>query len=409
MLDRDKWIEIFAAMKKNMLRTVLTALSVMWGIFILIILLAAGNGLHNGAESQFKNDAINSIWIDGGQSSLPYRGMKVGRTIQLTTEDVSIIKEKINNIEHLSSVFNGRMNRTMKVGKETGGFTVRSCMPDHMYLEKAEILSGRWINKFDFDESRKVCVIGVPVKEALFKTENPIGHYIDVEGIQFKVIGVFKDKGKGDNERIYIPITTGQKAYNGKNYVNVIWLSTRNPDVKISNNMVKDIRQLLASRHIFDVNDPQAVGVFNNTREYERIMNVLWGIKAFVWIIGIFTLMAGVVGVSNIMMIVVKERTKEIGIRKAIGATPNSIIGLIIMESITVTMLAGSVGLALGYTVVWAVQKIGIDSDFFKNPEVDIKVAVYSVLTIVIAGAMAGLIPARRASRIEPVVALRDL
>jgi putative ABC transport system permease protein len=409
MFDRDKWQEIFATMGKNKLRTILTALSVMWGIFILIVLLASGNGLRNGAESQFKSDAINSIWIDAGQTSLAFKGMKVGRTIQLTNEDVQAIQQKIKNIDKLSSVYNGRMNRMMKYKNETGGFTVRSCMPDHNYLERAKMVEGRWINKIDFDECRKVCVIGIPVKEALFKTESPIGKYINVEGISFKVVGLFTDPGRGDNERIYIPLTTSQKAYNGKNNVNVIWLSTLNPDVNISYQMADEIKQLLAERHIFNPADPAAVGVRNNTEEYEKIMSVLTGIKLFVWVIGIFTLIAGVVGVSNIMMIVVKERTKEIGIRKAIGATPGSIISLVILESVVVTFLAGSLGLLLGIGVVFGAQQIGIDSEYFKNPEIDMSVAISSVFTIVIAGAIAGFFPALRASAIQPVVALRDL
>ncbi len=409
MFDRDKWQEIFATMSKNKLRSVLTALSVMWGILILIVLLASGNGLKNGAENQFKRDAINSIWIEGGETSVPYRGMKVGRGIQLTNEDVQMIRDKIGNIDKLSAVYQGRSNRMMKVGKETGGFTVRSCMPDHVFLEKAEIISGRWVNQIDFDECRKVCVIGVPVQEALFKTEDPIGKYIDVEGVQFKVIGIFKDPGRGDNERIYIPVTTAQKCYNGKNNINTIWISTINSDVKVSSFMVDEIKQLLAAKHIFDPADPRAVGIFNNTLEYEKVMGLLTGIKIFVWIIGLFTLIAGVVGVSNIMMIIVKERTKEIGIRKALGATPASITGLILLESIVITFIAGSLGLILGYVAVWIAQYIGIEHEFFQHPEVDFNVAISAVFTIVLAGALAGLFPAMRASRIEPVVALRDL
>jgi putative ABC transport system permease protein len=281
-------------------------------------------------------------------------------------------------------------------------------MPDHHYLENAQMVSGRFINNDDIEQYRKVCVMGLPVRKALFKDEDPIGKYIDVEGIPFVVIGMFYDQGNNDMNRIYIPRSTAQRAYNGKNELGVIWLSTGDAGVEKSNQMAKEIREELAARHSFDVNDEKAVNAWNNNVEYVRIMNLLDGIRIFIWIIGIGTLIAGVVGVSNIMMIVVKERTKEIGIRKALGATPWSIVSLIIQEAILITGVAGYLGLSAGVFLLEAFRKFVPPSDFFRNPEVDLRVAVLSTILLVIAGALAGLFPAMRAARIEPVIALRD-
>ncbi len=408
MFDLDKWQEILGTIQKNKLRTFLTAFSVAWGIFILIVLLAAGQGLRNGAQSQFGNDAANSIWIDGGQTSMAYDGYKPGRTIQLTNSDFYHIKNNIEGVDHASAVYDGRAGKVLSYKNEHAGYTVRSCAPDHNLLEKAKVIKGRFINENDFNEFRKVCVIGVPVQEALFKKEDPLNKFIDVSGTKYKVVGVFNDPGKGDNDRIYIPLLTAQRIYNGKDNVNVIWATTGTVSAEQSNQMVTTIRNSLAKKYHFDPADMNAVGVFNNNVEYKRIMGMLDGIKWFVFIIGVFTLIAGVVGVSNIMMIIVKERTKEIGIRKALGASPWSIVSLIIQESIFITSIAGYIGLMLGIGVVELIKYFELEGDFFKNPDVDLSIALISVVLIVLAGALAGLFPALRASKVEPITALRE-
>ena len=407
MFDLDKWQEILITISKNKLRTFLTAFSVAWGIFILMVLLGAGQGLRNGAQYQFMNDAINSIWINGGQTSIPYKGLQPNREIQLTNEDYDLIRAKIEGVEHITGSLDSRA-RTLSYKKEHGAFTVRPCMPDHNYLENAQMVSGRFINDADISQFRKVCVMGLPVKKALFKDEDPVGKYIDVEGIPFVVIGTFYDQGNNDMNRIYIPRSTAQRAYNGKNNLGVIWLSTGDAGTDKSNQMLKDIREMLAARHSFDVNDENALNANNNNVEYVRIMSMLDGIKIFIWIIGIGTLIAGVVGVSNIMMIVVKERTKEIGIRKALGATPYSIVSLIIQEAVLITAVAGYVGLTCGVFLIEAFRKFVPSSDFFRNPEVNFNVAIAATMLLIICGALAGLFPALRAARIEPVIALRD-
>jgi putative ABC transport system permease protein len=408
MFDIDKWQEILGTIKKNKLRTILTAFSVSWGIFILIILLAAGQGLRNGAQSQFGNDAANSIWIDGGQTSMPYAGYKPGRAIQLTNTDFYYIKNKVVGVDYASAVYNGWESKTLSYKNEHAGFTVRSCAPDHVVLERAKIISGRFINELDFNEFRKVCVIGLPVQTALFKNENPINKFIDVADTKYKVVGIFSDPGKGDNDRIYIPLLTAQRIYNGKNHVGTIWASTGTVSTQGTKNMATEIRNSLAKKYHFNPADMNAIGVYNNNVEYARIMGLLDGIKLFIYVIGILTLIAGVVGVSNIMMIIVKERSKEIGVRKALGATPFSIISLIIQESVFITSIAGYIGLLLGIGVVELIKAFKLEGDFFKNPDVNINIALSSVGLIILAGALAGFFPALKAAKVEPITALRE-
>lgn len=407
MFDRDKWQEILGTISKNKLRTFLTAFSVAWGIFILIVLLGAGQGLRNGAESQFLRDAVNSINIDGGTTTIAYKGIQPGRRIQLTNDDFNLISTKVNHLEHHSAVFYGWNSKMMSYKNRHGSYTFRSCLPDHDYLENATILAGRFINNNDIKEFRKVCVIGTPVRDELFKTENPINKFIDVEGTPFKVVGVFTDPGNGDLPRIYVPLSTIQRAFNGENKIDNIWASIDKVAYENSDATVNQIRTMMAAKHHFDPADLNAISIENWSEEYKRIMTMLDGIRLFVWIIGIFTLLAGVIGVSNIMMIIVKERTKEIGVRKALGATPVSIVLLIVQESVFITAIAGYVGLVLGVAVLQVMSE-NISSDFFKRPEVNFNLAIMATLLIILAGALAGLFPALRASKVQPVEALRS-
>ncbi len=409
MFDLDKWQEIFETIKKNRLRTFLTAFSVAWGIFILIVLLAAGKGLRNGAQNQFGNDAKNSIEVEGGQTTLPFKGYKANRAIQLKNADYDKLKRKTPGVELASASFNdGQSNKILSYKNEHVSYLVRPCAAEHCFLEKAKTVQGRFINELDINEFRKVCAIGVPVKKALFKNEDPINKVIDVSGIKYKVVGVFNDAGKGDNDRIYIPLYTAQRVYNSKDKIGNVWISTGTLSVEQSNQLANEIRLNLSVKYHFDPRDNNAIYVSNNNEEYKRIMNLLDGIKIFIYIIGILTLIAGIVGVSNIMMIIIKERTKEIGVRKALGASPYSIVSLIIQESVFITFIAGYVGLMLGIGVVELIKALGLEGDFFKDPDVDISIAISSVVLIIIAGALAGLFPALKAANIEPINALRE-
>lgn len=408
MFNRDVWSEILATIRANKLRSFLTAFSVAWGIFMLIILLGSGQGLRNGAENQFKSDAVNSIWINGGMTSKSYGGFQPGRMIQLRNEDYALIRRLFPEIEHITTSYDWGNTRTLNYGKRNGAFTVRSGMPDHDYMENCRLVKGRFINENDLVYYRKVCVMGEPVEKVLFEGEDPIGKYINVEGIPFKVIGTFTDPGRGDNERIYIPISTAQRAFNGQDKLSVIWLSTGNKSIEESEAMAAGIKKMLSTKYTFDPKDEEAINVWNNSVEYKRIMEMLSNIRLFIWVIGIGTLIAGIVGVSNIMMIAVKERTKEIGVRKAIGASPGSIIGMIMQESIFITAAAGYIGLMAGVGILELARKFMPPSDFFRNPEVNLGVALSALILLIIAGALAGLIPALRAARVEPIEALRD-
>jgi len=408
MFDLDKWQEILGTIKKNRLRTFLTAFSVAWGIFILIVLLAAGEGLKNGAKSQFGNDVNNAIWIEGGMTSMPYQGYKTGREIQLTNADYFEIKNNTKGVSIASAMYRPWESKVLSYKNEHIAYTTRAIAPDHCILENVKILSGRFINQIDFDECRKVCAMGLPVKKALFKNEDPINKYIDVAGTKYKVIGVFDDAGRGDNERIYVPLITSQRINNGQNKIHTIWAGTGNSSIEESEVTAKKIREKLAKKYHFNAEDMNAVGIYNNNVSFKRVMDLLDGIKMFVFIIGVLTLMAGIVGVSNIMMIVVKERTKEIGVRKALGATPFSIVSLIILESVFITFIAGYIGLMLGIGLIELVKGFELESDFFKDPDVNLGIAITSVVLIIIAGALAGLFPALKAARVQPITALRE-
>lgn len=411
MFDRDKWQEIYYTISKNKLRTFLTGFSVAWGIFILIILLGAGNGLQNGVKERFNDEANNSIWIFSGQTSLPYQGLKPGRFIQFNNRDFKELADRTPGIIKASGRFNLRSS-IVSYGENSGSFSIRTVHPDHQYIEKTLVTRGRFINQTDVSEYRKVASIGNLIQKALFpEGEDPIGKHIQVNGIPFKVVGVFEDEGaENEEEKLYLPISTAQKVFNGGDRVNMILVAIdEEAGIEESKAMEEKITQKMSERHHFDPSDPRAIRIWNTVEDFLRFQNLFTGIKVFIWIIGIMTIIAGIVGISNIMTIVVKERTKEIGIRKALGATPLSIIGLVMMESITITSISGYIGLVSGVGVIELAQKyIPADNEFFQNPTINFTVAISATLILVIAGALAGLLPAKKAASIRPIVALRD-
>ena len=408
MFDLDKWQEIFATIRKNKLRTFLTGFSVAWGIFMLIVLLGSGNGLQNGIEYQFKSDAVNTIWLHPGSTTMAFKGMKPGRQINFTNEDYNFVKENIPGIEEISARYYFWENRIISYKKQFGSFDLICVHPDMQVIEKIVIDKGRMLNQIDLLRNRKVVIIGLPVKEALFKNgENPLGEYIKVNGVPFKVVGVFTDRSDRDQQRLYLPISTAQMIFNGGNKIHNLTITT-NISVKESEVLEQTLRTKLAKLHRFNSEDKSALYIGNTIKEFKQFQNMFMGIKLFVTVIGLFTIIAGVVGVSNIMIIVVNERTKEIGIRKAIGATPWSVIFLIIFESVIITAFAGYIGLVGGIGLLELVNKLMPASDFFRNPEVDFNIAVSATLVLVLSGMLAGLFPAIKAARIRPVIALRD-
>ncbi len=408
MFDIDKWQEIFATIRKNKLRTFLTGFSVAWGIFMLIILLGSGNGLQNGVEYQFKADATNTIWLYPGSTTMAYQGMKPGRQINFTNEDYSFVKENFPDIEEIAARYYFWQNRIISYKKQFGSFDLICVHPAMQQIENITVTQGRLINEVDLQRHRKVVIIGQPVRDALFKNgENPLGEYIKVNGVPFLVVGVFTDRNDRDQQRLYLPISTAQMIFNGGNRINNLTITT-NISVEESEILEQSLRTKLAKRHRFNSEDKSALYIGNTIREFKQFQNLFMGIKIFVIVIGLFTIIAGVVGVSNIMIIVVNERTKEIGIRKAIGATPWSIIFLIIFESVIITAFAGYIGLVGGIGLLELVSKFMPASEFFRNPEVDFTIAVSATLVLVFAGVLAGLFPAVKAARIRPVIALRD-
>ena len=408
MLDFGVWQEIFSTMGKNKLRTFLTSFSVFWGIFILMILLGSGNGLKKGVMHNF-SDAKNSVWMWGGRTSMAHEGLNSGRQITFRNDDIEFLAESYGGLENLSGrigLWGGRYHTSYK--NEYGDYGIQAIMPGHQITENIKSMNGRLLNQIDIEKFRKVTVIGRIVKERLFKEEDPIGKYVNINNIPFLVVGVFDDTHEGETERLYIPLSVAQKTFSPGTRVGTITFTTGNATVEESELLIEEIKKKLAKKHGFNVEDQSAMGSWNALKEYKQMLTLFNGINVFVFIIGVFTLIAGIVGVSNIMLIVVKERTKEIGIRKAIGATPGSIIGLVVLEALIITSFAGYLGLLSGISILEFVASKMPASDFFRNPGVNFNFAIFAALLVVLAGVLAGLVPARRAAKIKPIVALRD-
>ena len=417
MFDQDNWQEIFSTIKKNKLRTTLTAFGVFWGIFMLVIMLGSGNGLRNGVVGGFDGFATNSFFCWTQRTTKAFEGFQPGRRFNYTNEDTEAIKNSIPEAEYVCARnqlggFRGGNNVTR--GVKTGNFSVFGDSPDFQKIQPLKHLQGRFINELDIKQKRKIAVIGNRVKEILFENnEDPIGQYIRINGVYFQVVGLFRSgqaggQGQQEAETVYVPFTTFQTAFN---YGNVVgWYSItskKNIPVEIVENKVIE---LLKQRHHIAPEDLQAVGHWNMGKEFGKISGLFNGIDLLVWIVGIGTLFAGVIGVSNIMLIVVKERSKEIGIKRALGATPWKIIGQIILESVFLTTIAGYLGLVIGIGILELVNTLmGVNPDggMFKNPEVDLNVALTALSILIVSGALAGFIPARRAVQVKPIEALR--
>ena len=409
MFDLDKWQEIFNTIRSNKLRTALTGFSVAWGIFMLVVLLGSGYGLENGVKREFMGDAVNYISINSGVTSLPYKGMKPGRRIQFTNEDRDVLHQ-LDRVELSSTrTYVFLENNMLSYKNEYGAFDIFAILPDYKYVESLEMINGRFLNKNDVDDFRKVVAIGRLVYEALFKNEDAVDKYIKIGGVPFKVIGVFNDPGQDrDLQRVYIPISTAQRVFNMGLNIRTVCLNLETTSKEESLEVVDELTTELANRHKFDPEDNRAIFIFNSIENFKQFMDLFAGIRFFIWIIGVGTIIAGIVGVSNIMMIVVKERTKEIGIRKAMGATPWSIISLVLQESVLITAFAGYIGLVAGVGLLELVGSILPAHDYFANPEINLNIAISATVLLVIAGAIAGYVPAKKAASVKPVVALKD-
>ena len=413
MFNVERWQEIFETLRKNKLRTFLTGLSVASGIFILVILLGFSSGIENGVTSEFQQDATNQISVWTRRTTKGYKGLNPGRDIRLKDEDFNTVstdyKEYLEYRSANYSIWGGQI----VYKNQTGNYRVQGVMPDNQFIENSDIGSGRYINNADIDQGRKVAVIGNTVKKDLFKDVDPINEYISIWGINFKVVGVYYDPGgEREESQVYLPLTAARNAFNGSDNIRnmsftVAMSENFDEAVTLSKNITESIERDLKEKHIVAPDDIAAIRVNNTLEEAAKIYSLVDTIKAVFWFIGIGTIIAGVVGVGNIMIIIVKERTKEIGIRKALGAVPISIIAMILQEAIFVTMFSGLFGLIAGLGVL---ELIGpqVDSPFIKFPQVDFRTAITTVFILVAAGAFAGFLPAYRAAKIKPIIALRD-
>ncbi|WP_459211353.1 ABC transporter permease [Aquimarina rhabdastrellae] len=414
MFSLERWQEIFETIRKNKLRTLLTGISVASGIFILVILLGVGQGMQNGISKEFEQDASNRISIWSNVTSKSHKGLNPGRYIQMTNEDFDFLKLKHEDeLEYKSSV-NRIWGGLVNYKKESGTYRVEGVAPDYQFLENAKMVAGRFLNEDDNKGVEKYAVIGNKVYTDLFKSgEEAIGEYIQIRGINFKVIGVFSDPG-GEREetRIFLPLFTHQRVFNQADKIRSMAFTlkpeaTFEEAVAASKQFTADLENYLKAKHIIAPDDESAIGINNSLENAKRFYQLIFMIKSFFWWVGICTIIAGVVGVSNIMLIIVKERTKEIGIRKALGAMPGAIIGMILQEAIFVTAMAGFAGLIGGLLLLEFVAPM-VQTDFIQNPSVNFNVAITTVIILIVAGALAGFIPAWRAARIKPIVALRD-
>jgi len=418
LFDADRWQEIFNTLKKNKVRTFFTAFGVFWGIFMLVIMMGSGSGLENAVGRDMGNMATNSVFMWTQRTTMPYKGFDRGRYYNFRNGDTEALLENIPEIKHIGPRirgWGGDGNNNVVRGERTGAFTIQGDYPAYNLIDPVGMREGRFINDLDIKNYRKVCVIGERVRNEMFAAEeNPIGQYLRIQGVYFKVVGVFKStkphRGEYEDQVVYLPFTTLQRTYNYGDIVG--WYSITSQE-KIPVSVVEEkAKALLRQRHTIHPDDARAVGSFNLENEFNKMNSLFAGIRGLIWIVGIGTLLAGVIGVSNIMLIIVKERTKEIGIQRAIGATPWMVISQVILESVILTTLAGYVGLVLGVGIVEGVNYMlvstGAESDMFANPEVNFSVAIQALEVLVVAGMLAGVIPAYRAVSMKPIDALRD-
>lgn len=409
--------EIIASLKHNKLRTALTGLSVTWGIFILIVLLGAGNGLKNGVTSNFSERATNTVQMWSGTSSLPYKGLKSGRSLNFGEKQVGDVTDNMVETKNQSGVIEKQM--TITNNSEYGSYSIKGVDPSYInvFNLKFDNKGGRFINYLDNKSNNKVIVLDKKIEEVLFKGKSSLGSYVKLGAVMFRVVGINSKKERYGEGSAYIPFTTAQYIFNPNLKFYNMAMTVDGLKTKEANDAFNDkLKGTMSKSLSFDPNDTQALYLQNSQRNFIETMQIFNGITIFVSIIGIFTLIAGIVGVSNIMLVSVKERTREIGIRKALGAPPASILQSIIIESILITTLFGYIGMMLGIGLTEIVNFIMVQSaaaapdgpTVFKNPTVELSYVLISTSILIISGVIAGYMPARRAVRIKPIEAMRE-
>ncbi len=411
MINRDEIQEIAETLKKNKSRTILTAFGVFWGIFMLLLLLGSGDGLEKGVTNMFKGFDLNSFHIYTRTTKMPFLGVKENRKIRMTNEDLIFIKkrykEQIKYIGARSFTNNLRLVRNKNLNEK---YNIIGVDPDIFYLRNINLIRGRYVNELDNSQNRLVAVIGSKVQEELYSNENVVGEFIKIENSFYKIIGVFESLRDGEdadnqNKTIIIPHVTFQNNFNRKNTIDNIGIVVKSEAIELN------ILKFLKERHKVHPED-KAIYTWNTRKEFSKYQGLFKAIRMFVWVIGIGTLLSGIVGVSNIMVINIKERTKEIGIRKAIGATPLSIIKMIVFESVFLTGLSGYIGLSIGLLFIegvnYTLNVLNLKSEFFLNPEINLFIVLAANFILLLAGFFAAFLPARKAALIKPIEALRD-
>jgi putative ABC transport system permease protein len=414
LFSLDRWQEVLITIGRNKLRTALTAISVAWGIFVFVLLLGLGRGLNQGARHEFARDATNGVWITANKTSEAHGGYDIGRRIQFDNRDYDRAKD-VEGIHDPTGQFFIRGSRfggtpmMTKRGSKASTFQINAVHHHALALETHEMVAGRFLSATDITQKRKSVVVGQPVLDFMFKPEETaIGEWIEVAGVPFQIVGIFKNSGGAEQERqLYIPVSTAQLAFNGADNLGMIAFTAGDADAAATQKIIDEVVAQLAERHNFSPDDKQAVRVQNNVEGFQRFQMIFLILYAFVAVIGLGSLAAGVVGVSNIMMIAVKERTKEIGVRKALGATPSSIVFMVIQEAVFLTGVAGLLGLAGGVFLLGFIDSAHL-TDFIRNPSINIGLGVAATLFLVLTGALAGYFPARAAAKINPIHALRD-
>src|SRR6056297_456416 len=415
MFDIDRWQEIIHTLKSNKLRTFLTAFGVFWGIFMLTVMLGSGTGLKNGIYKNMGDFSTNSAFMWTQKTTEPYKGFEAGRNWNFNNGDTKAILDNVAGIDRLApriQGYGGDGATNAVYGDNTGSFSIFGDYPDWNEVDPLTITEGRFINEMDIERRRKIVVIGERVKEILFdKGEEPLNKFIRINGVYFQVVGVFKSKKNGqqadnENQNVHIPFTTLQRLYNYGD--KVFWYAMTSHKTTSVSAVADEVMEVVKRRHDIAPHDDQAIGHFNVEEQFMKVQNLFTGINILIWLVGIGTLLAGVIGVSNIMLVVVRERTKEIDIRRAIGAKPVKITNQILLESLVLTASAGWMGLVFGVGLIELINSaMGEGSDFFSNPTVNFSVAITALTILVISGVMAGMLPAKRALRIKPIEALR--
>jgi putative ABC transport system permease protein len=416
LFKADTWEEIFSSINKNRVRTVLTVIGVLWGIFVYIAMSGAAKGLDNGFERQFESVAMNSLFAWSQSTSKPYKGFRTGRRIQLKLSDIDVLKKRIPEIQHIAprnatGVFGGSPALTVR-GQKSGSYNVYGDFPVYTQIATKKIYDeGRFINQSDIDYNRRVCIIGERTKSELFEDdEEAVGSFVRINGIYFRVVGVHKFVPGGGFESdsdIFIPFTTFNRLYNKGDEVDFMSIAAFD-DADIIQ-VEKEVKTVLKSIHQVDPTDERAFGSFNLGEVFGRIKGFANGLTFLSLVIGVATILAGVIGIGNILLISVKERTKELGVRRALGATPAEVRNLILVESVFLTVISGVMGIILGAATLSLVNSLTEGSDFpYTNPTVPIPYVIGALALMVILGTLIGLIPAQRAVSIRPIEALRE-